>query len=182
MKTLLPLLALALLLNTASTAAETSGKLIFSSETEDCALFSALNGSAAVPDECNDTKSAFRAQPNPPKIVVLNSITFGFNSKQLTPDAEYDLSRIAKAMRDPVSMRQVWRLDGHTDLKGDPDYNLKLSKRRAAAVRRFLVGNGVPSSRLLAEGFGSQKLADPDHPYDWVNRRVEIVNLSLGGN
>ena len=40
----------------------------------------------------------------------------------------------------------------------------------------------LPGNRLDSEGFGSQKLADPDHPYDWANRRVEIVNLSQGGN
>ncbi len=184
MKTFLPLLAIALLMNAVPSAAEPGGKLILNSQTEDCALFRALNGSEAVPDECKDgdTKSAFGARPMPPQIVVLNSITFDFNSNQLTPDAENDLSRVAKVMRYPVSASQVYRLDGYTDLKGDPYYNLKLSKRRAAVVRKYLVSIGVPSSRMDSEGFGSQKLADPDHPYDLVNRRVEIVNLSQGVN
>jgi len=184
MKTILPLFALALLLNAVPSAAEPGGKLILNGETEDCALFRALNGSEAVPDECKDgdSKSIYARKVEPPKTVVLDRITFDFNSNQLTPDAENDLSRVAKVMRYPVSASQVYRLDGYTDLKGDAYYNLKLSKRRAAAVRKYLVSIGVPSSRMDSEGFGSQKLADPDHPYDLVNRRVEIVNLSQGVN
>lgn len=184
MKTFLPLLAIVLLVNAIPTAAEPGGKLILNGETEDCALFRALNGSEAVPDECkdSDTKSAFGARPKPPEPVILDRITFDFNSNQLTQNAQTDLSRVAKIMRNPVSVSQVYRLDGHTDLKGDPTYNLKLSKRRAAAVRKYLVSIGVPGNRLDSEGFGSQKLADPDHPYDLANRRVEIVNLSQGGN
>lgn len=150
---------------------------------DDCALFRAMNGSEAVPEECKeDSKSAFTQAPSRPVPIVLQSITFDYDSNYLGLDAKTDLSRIAKIMRDPVSENMVYRLDGYTDLKGNPDYNLTLSKRRADAVRKYLVNIGVPPERLDSEGFGSQKLADPNHPYDLVNRRVEVVNVSRGSN
>jgi outer membrane protein OmpA-like peptidoglycan-associated protein len=52
--------------------------------------------------------------------------------------------------------------------------------RRAEAVKRYLVVNGVEASRLDAVGFGAERLALPDRPEDAANRRVEIRNLGEG--
>jgi OOP family OmpA-OmpF porin len=52
-------------------------------------------------------------------------------------------------------------VEGHTDSVGDDAYNLKLSQRRADAVRKYLVDKGVPSTPLEARGFGeAQPVAD----------------------
>ena len=67
--------------------------------------------------------------------------------------------------------------EGHTDAKGALSYNMKLSERRAYAVRDFLVSKGVNGELLLAKGLGSTDLAEPDEPLSPVNRRVRIVTL-----
>jgi outer membrane protein OmpA-like peptidoglycan-associated protein len=171
------ILVAALLLAAAQTQADSSQRLILDGKTDECALFHALNGSQAVPEECkDDSKSAFGEAPIDLVPVVLKRITFDFDSTRLTLDARVDLSEVAKVMKNPVSERQVYRLEGHTDAQGDADYNLGLSKRRARSVRQELIALGVPPSRLHSEGFGSQKLADPSRPGDLVNRRVEVVN------
>jgi OOP family OmpA-OmpF porin len=52
-------------------------------------------------------------------------------------------------------------IEGHTDSVGNDDYNLKLSQRRADAVRQYLLDKGVAGARLEAKGFGeSQPVAD----------------------
>ncbi len=184
MKTAIPLIALALLFNILPAFAESGGRVLLNGQTEDCTLFQALNGSEAVPEDCKEstTRSSFANQaPAPAMPVVLQRVTFDFDSTRLTPDAQMDLSRVAKVMRDPVSQHQVYRLDGHTDLQGSPSYNRTLSYRRANSVRRHLIELGVPASRLSAEGFGSDNLANPANPYSLENRRVEVVNQSHGG-
>jgi outer membrane protein OmpA-like peptidoglycan-associated protein len=69
------------------------------------------------------------------------------------------------------------RLCGHTDGKGDHDYNVKLSENRAKAAYDYLVSKRIPKSRLEYKGFG------PDQPIDTNatdkgranNRRTEIL-------
>jgi outer membrane protein OmpA-like peptidoglycan-associated protein len=69
---------------------------------------------------------------------------------------------------------------GHTDSRGVPGNNLKLSKDRAAAVRKYLEGKGIATSRLESEGFGQTKPVAPNETDDGraKNRRVEFKILS----
>lgn len=146
----------------------------------DCDIFRVLNGSEAVPRECKDDSKSLFAKVEPPKPARLGNVNFKFNSDQLTEDSAATLVRIAKAMSDPVSHAQRYRVEGHTDAKGNPGYNLGLSQRRADSVRRFLEGQGVPERRLISEGYGARHLADPEHPYADANRRVEVTNARQG--
>jgi len=81
----------------------------------------------------------------------------------------------------PPEINWVLRVDGHTDnipLSGAGRYrdNWELSAARAIAVVRFLIENGVPSSRLVAAGFGEFQPLDPaDTPEARSrNRRIEL--------
>lgn len=69
---------------------------------------------------------------------------------------------------------------GHTDSTGSPPNNLRLSKERAAAVRRYLEGKGIAASRLQSEGFGQTKPVAPNDSDDGraKNRRVEFKILN----
>lgn len=105
-------------------------------------------------------------------------VEFAFNSAELTPKATGILNELGRALTSPELAAYRFQLTGHTDGVGNPDYNLALSKRRAASVRDYLTRSfGVPSGRLVAIGRGSQQLLDPANPASDVNRRVEIVNL-----
>lgn len=105
-------------------------------------------------------------------------VEFAFNSAELTPKAAGILDELGRALTSPDLAAYRFQLTGHTDGVGNPDYNLALSKRRAASVRDYLTRRfGVSSSRLVAIGRGSQQLLDPANPASDANRRVEIVNL-----
>jgi len=67
-------------------------------------------------------------------------------------------------------------LEGHTDNKGDKAKNLELSKRRAQAVKNYLVGRGVPADRIHAEGYGDTRPKADNSTEEGrkINRRVEM--------
>lgn len=106
------------------------------------------------------------------------NIKFGFNSAQLAPEAEKTLAELAKALKSQELGKSSIAIVGHTDAKGSAAYNMKLSQRRAAAVKMYLVKHfGIASGRLDAQGKGQSELLDPKNPMSEVNRRVEIINL-----
>lgn len=69
------------------------------------------------------------------------------------------------------------RVQGHTDNRGDFDYNMKLSNERASAVVQYLVQQGISSHRLSYKGFGSQKPLSTNASDEGrkKNRRVEFL-------
>jgi len=110
------------------------------------------------------------------QMIDLN-IPFDFNSSALQAQATAQLKQLRSALTSDSLSRDRFMVAGHTDAKGSPEHNQKLSILRAEAVKRYLVDNGVRADRLQAVGYGSEHLALPDHPEDPSNRRVEIRNL-----
>lgn len=98
-------------------------------------------------------------------------IEFDFDSADIRPDWYGTLDGLAQVLSESGSLTLV--IEGHTDGKGSPGYNLDLSKRRAAAVRDYLVSRGVSPSRLtvIGKGMGEPLVADPADP---ANRRVQF--------
>lgn len=127
------------------------------------------------------TSDASAAQPepsapsSPPSLSLL--IQFDFDSARIRPESRDALSNLAAALKSEDLLRSRFAVEGHTDAKGNPDYNRRLSQQRADAVRDFLVGHGVAVERLVPLGKGASELALPDQPHAPANRRVRVVNL-----
>jgi len=113
------------------------------------------------------------------KPVDIYSIYFAFNSDAIREESEPTLKEIAEVLR----RHPDWRLqvNGHTDGVGSDQYNLDLSKRRAAAVKDTLVKRyGIDASRLTSAGFGKSQPKDSNDTLEGRarNRRVELVRNS----
>ena len=105
-------------------------------------------------------------------------VTFAFNSSALTAEGRAQLDELARALQAPELAAKRIGLYGHTDGVGRPEYNQKLSERRAETVRRYLIDRfGLGAARLQAKGFGATKLLLPDEPKADANRRVEVEVL-----
>ena len=80
------------------------------------------------------------------------------------------------AKRGSVS-ETTYTVAGHTCNIGTDEYNQKLSERRAAAVVKWLVDNGVAANRLAVVGYGETKPKYDNKTEDGrkLNRRVEFV-------
>lgn len=99
-------------------------------------------------------------------------VTFELGSDRLTAPARKNLDEFAKALRDPALAVRHFHVDGHTDARGRDETNLRLSQRRAEAVRNYLVSAGIDAARLDAQGYGRTRPKARD-PLDPANRRVE---------
>ncbi|WP_172118738.1 OmpA family protein [Halomonas hibernica] len=115
--------------------------------------------------------------------IVLNmpsSVTFGFDSSDLTGDARSALNEVANVLKQYTDTRV--NIAGFTDSTGDASYNQRLSERRAQSVGNYLSQNGVSSSRLNTMGYGAnQPVASNDTEQGRAqNRRVEITLTPIG--
>ena len=107
-------------------------------------------------------------------------VFFDFDEHALRPDARDTLAGVATQIRDDGATEL--HIGGHTDAKGDGDYNQRLSERRAMAVESFLAGH-LDGVRMTTEGFGERQpvaaneTPDGDDNPDGraLNRRVEIT-------
>ena len=106
---------------------------------------------------------------------------FGFNSADPEPSSTPTFQAVADLLR----RHQDWTLgvEGHTDSIGNPAANLKLSERRASAVRQELVTRyGVAAARLTAAGRGMAGYVAPNTTLEGRarNRRVDLVRRCGG--
>jgi len=127
-------------------------------------------------DRCPDTPrgSKVNSYGCPDILLVLTGINFKFDSSQIEPNSEVILDRGVDTLKKVDSIDV--RIEGHTDSIGSDAYNLKLSERRANAVRDYLIQHGINGARLSTEGRGeSQPVAPNDTDAGrYQNRRVEF--------
>jgi outer membrane protein OmpA-like peptidoglycan-associated protein len=102
------------------------------------------------------------------------NIRFAVNSDVIHPDGRILLDQVYSILATAPAV--AVDITGHTDSDGEAAANLDLSKRRAAAVKRYLAAKGIAPARLETEGFGSTKPVVPnDTPENKAkNRRIEF--------
>lgn len=104
-----------------------------------------------------------------------NGILFDFDSSSLRPEGFENLRKLTRIInRDDNTMLMIV---GHTDSRGDEDYNLRLSERRAESASRFMISQGLSSSRIQTVGRGEKEpIADNDTDEGrQENRRIEVA-------
>ena len=109
------------------------------------------------------------------KKIVLRSVHFDFDKATIRPDAKPVLDEAVNTLKQDEGW-QALIVEGHTDSIGSEKYNMKLSQRRANAVREYLVQHGISASRIRSEGFGESNPVASNDTADGraQNRRVEL--------
>jgi outer membrane protein OmpA-like peptidoglycan-associated protein len=102
-------------------------------------------------------------------------VFFDFDKSNITDAGRQVLDAAAAAVKRDRAVRI--ELTGYTDTVGTQQYNLGLSKRRADAVRDYLIKQGIPDNRMNVAWKGKEDLRvpTPDGVREPQNRRVEIV-------
>jgi outer membrane protein OmpA-like peptidoglycan-associated protein len=109
--------------------------------------------------------------------MTIGDFAFALGRADLRPEAKASLGKlVAFVNQDP---RKPIRIEGHTDSSGNANANLRLSQRRADAVRDALIAAGVAANRITSVGLGdSQPIADNDTEEGRArNRRVDVIVL-----
>ncbi len=105
-------------------------------------------------------------------------VNFAFNAASVNAQDHATLDRFARVVQQYYPGTKV-TVEGFADPAGSSSYNLALSKRRADAVRQYLVTKGMPSEQLATVGYGKTRLVVPgawgDKPGADQNRRVVFV-------
>ncbi len=102
-------------------------------------------------------------------------IYFDFDKSDIKPEFTEIISVHARNLSAHPNLKM--RLEGNTDERGTREYNIGLGERRAQAVRRALMLQGVAESQLTTVSFGAERPAvEGDDEAAWAkNRRVEMV-------
>ncbi len=106
--------------------------------------------------------------------VVLRGVNFETASAKLTPGSSKILDEVVTTLKQRGQSKA--EINGYTDSIGKPDYNLKLSQRRAEAVVAYLVAHGIDASLLSAKGYGEDNPVEDNKTASGraANRRVTI--------
>ncbi len=109
---------------------------------------------------------------------VGDRVFFGYDSYELTPDAQSTLERQAAWLQTYPGVTVV--VEGHCDERGTREYNLALGERRAASVANYLVALGIDPNRIQTISYGKERPAVDGHDETaWSqNRRgVTVPNV-----
>jgi outer membrane protein OmpA-like peptidoglycan-associated protein len=109
------------------------------------------------------------------RVTFDSGLLFAFDSAELQAAARQNLQDLSQSLEDYPNTDVL--VVGHTDATGSDSYNQNLSERRAASARAFLVSEGVPSTRVTAEGRGETEpvASNEDETGRSLNRRVEVA-------
>jgi peptidoglycan-associated lipoprotein len=105
-------------------------------------------------------------------------VKFAYNKANLSDNAKDILQNMVNQLK--ADNKNVYiEVQGHTDSKGGPDYNMKLGEERADAVRRYLSEEGIPLHRINTISYGETRPIADNHTKEGrsTNRRVVIVVL-----
>ncbi|MGD2245242.1 MAG: OmpA family protein [Candidatus Aminicenantes bacterium] len=105
-------------------------------------------------------------------------IYFDLDSHEIKPESDPTLQAIADMLNANESLKIY--VVGHTDMTGQLDYNMELSRRRAESVVDALVNShGIAADRLQAQGVGPLSPVSTNNTEEGrkLNRRVELVEM-----
>ncbi len=87
------------------------------------------------------------------ELQILDAVYFKHDKAIIEKRSYKLLDNVARVLAAHPELTRV-EIGGHTDSQGDDAYNLDLSRRRAEAVRIYVIDRGIPADRLTAQGYG----------------------------
>ncbi|MEM7087304.1 MAG: OmpA family protein [Bacteroidota bacterium] len=109
--------------------------------------------------------------------IKIDNILFDYDSANIKEVSKINLNKVVETMQNKPEIKVA--LGAHTDFRGNDNYNLKLSNRRAASAMNYLISKGITKERLTWKGYGEQEpVVDCDpctEAQHEMNRRIEFI-------
>ncbi len=107
--------------------------------------------------------------------VNLKSVLFQQSTYNLLPESNDELDLVVNLLKTNPKVEIL--LSGHTDNRGDPTHNQRLSQKRTERVKAYLVSKGISGKRITGKGFGGSKPIADNRTEETrrLNRRVEFT-------
>jgi hypothetical protein len=124
---------------------------------------------------CDEKPAPVATPPAPPPVQKNYTVLFDTGKATLSAASVATIAQAASAFK--TSNGRAVAVSGHTDTTGTPQFNLKLSQQRAAAVQAQLQQDGVPGPAIAALGYGETNppVKTANNVPDQRNRSVDIV-------
>ncbi len=109
----------------------------------------------------------------------VRDLYFGYDKYDIAPDASSTVQADAAFLAKYPDMKVV--IGGHCDERGSEEYNLALGQNRADALKKALVADGVPASRIRVVSYGKEKpFCTEEDDACWQKNRVDHLKLDQG--
>ena len=109
------------------------------------------------------------------EISVPNKVYFGFDKYNITKESAKVLDLQAEWLKNNSKINII--LEGHCDERGTREYNLALGKRRADAVKNYLVSKGISANRIKTISYGKERpLVIGTGEAVWAKNRVVVTD------
>ncbi len=116
-------------------------------------------------------------QKDDEQVVAFGDTHFDYNQSTLTDEAKLLLDKEVKVLKENPKMKV--RMAGYTSAQGSEDSNQKLSERRAAAVRNYLIEKGIAPGRIAVIGYGRTKPALYEVSPGNINTKEAKANMRV---
>jgi len=138
-----------------------------------CAVDSDGDGVTDDVDACPDTPEG--AIVDDRGCWVVKGVKFDYKKWDVKPQFNTNLDNIINILKNTPGLKI--RVEGHTDNIGSEKYNLKLSKKRAEAIKAYLAEKGIEKSRITSIGYGFSKPRAGNDTKEGraLNRRAELI-------
>lgn len=111
----------------------------------------------------------------PAELQDRHTVYFNYDSDQIKDEYVSVLQDNAKYLRNNPDARVI--IEGHTDERGTPEYNIALGERRARSVARYLQNLGVDVNQMSVVSYGEEKPVTPEHNESaWSQNRRAVLN------
>lgn len=126
-------------------------------------------------DQIRIVEVTVKTPPKPNETIRIKNLNFIFNTATLVEDSRREIARIVGIFRNKKVSSII--VEGHTDSKGDDEYNMELSEKRADAVAQILIRDlGLRPEQVSIIGFGESRpvATNETEAGRLLNRRVDL--------